>query len=205
MKTSKQFYKELGADGLAKRKGSAMNKREFISLKKIINKNQKILDLGCGYGRFTIPLSKQGYDIEGIDISPNLLNEAKKMAKKERLKIKFKLGDMRYLPYKKESFNAIICMWSVFQEIINIKDQLKAIKEMLRVLKEGGFAFIDIPISEKSGFEETLIIDGVKTMPYYKQNKESLKKLMKKSKIEKYKITISNFGGRDRQLLQFWK
>ena len=32
-----------------------------------------ILDVACGTGRHAIPLSKEGYDVVGLDISPNLL------------------------------------------------------------------------------------------------------------------------------------
>lgn len=34
---------------------------------------QRILDVGCGMGKFTIPLREKGYDVEGFDLSPQLL------------------------------------------------------------------------------------------------------------------------------------
>src|SRR3989344_9181944 len=112
MKTSKQFYKELGAEELASRKKLEHTNSELTYLKRFLNKKQRILDLACGYGRFTIPLARAGYNIEGLDLSPNLLKKAKNDARKEKLKIKFIEGDMTKLPYADGTFDTVICMWS---------------------------------------------------------------------------------------------
>ena len=206
MKTSSQFYKELGAEKLAARKSEVHTKKELSYLKRYLRKKQRILDLACGYGRFTIPLAKQGYNIQGIDISPNLIAKAKKTSKKEGLNLKFQIGDMRKLLYKDNSFDSIICMWSAFIELSKEKDQIKALKEMLRILNEGGFAFLEMPKPEKTK-EKVVIskIEGVEAVPMYRQNKTTLIKLMKIVKPQKYRIFIDNFGGRDRLLVLFWK
>src|SRR3989344_3681569 len=148
--TPQKFYKNLGAEGLALRKKPEQTKSELNFFKRLLNKRQKILDLACGYGRFTIPLSKAGYNIEGLDLSSNLLEKAREEAKKQNLTIKFIQGDMTKLPYENEIFDAIICMWSAFIELTEGKDQIKALNEMLRVLKNKGFAFIEIPVPQKA-------------------------------------------------------
>jgi len=220
MRTPVQFYKELGAEVLVSRKNVIHTQKELICLKKLLDKKMKILDLACGYGRFTIPLAKQGYLIEGIDISADLLKKAKKDAKEESLKIKLRLGDMRKLPYNKEKFDSVICMWSAFVELKNKSDQIKSIKEILRILKFGGFAFIEmtVPLKDRKDGQRKIgddfvlngniitgKIEGVEITPVYNQNKKSLTDLMKTCKVKKYKVYIDNFGGRDRLLLQFWK
>jgi ubiquinone/menaquinone biosynthesis C-methylase UbiE len=217
MTTSKQFYTKLTPEGLAERKKAIYTKKELKYIKKLLNKKQKILDIGCGYGRFTIPLAKQRYNIQGIDITPSLIKKAKKLANKEKVNIIFKIGDMRKLPYKDNNFDAIICMWSVFIELTNKSDQLKAIKEMKRVLFDNGFALIEMPLPYnpsiktkddlrlKKGNIITGKISGIEAMPTYFHNKETLVNLMKESKTKKYKIFIDKFGGRNRLFLQFWK
>jgi len=221
-----KFYTKLTAEELARRKKAEMTKKELVYLEKILNKKQKILDLGCGYGRFTIPLAKRGYDIKGIDITPALIKKAKSLARKENIEIDFRIGDMRKLPYKAESFDAIICMWSVFVELINKKDQLKAINEMLRVLSSKGFAFIEMPppiivkekrkiveykeIGDKYIFEKSTNIvtgmtGGIETRPSYNQNKKTLTELIKIAKIKKFRIFTDKFGGRKRFFLKFYK
>lgn len=221
MKTSRQFYTELKVDGLAPRKNKTRTKKELSYLVKLFDKKDKILDLACGYGRFTIPLAKKRYDIEGIDITPLFIKRARKDAKKEKLNIKFRLGDMRKLPYKDNSFNKIICMWSAFIELYTKKDQIKAIKEMKRVLISRGLVFIDMPIPKKSYLtyknekdgDEYIVkgnftlgrIGNIEKMPQYIHNKSTLTALMKEGNIKKFKISKSEFGGKKRLLLKFWK
>jgi ubiquinone/menaquinone biosynthesis C-methylase UbiE len=113
---------------------------------------------------------------------------------------------MRKLPYKDNSFDIIICMWSAFIELSKESDQIKALKEMLRILKREGFAFLEMPKPERAK-EKVIVstIEGVEAVPMYRQNKASLTKLMKIIKPKKYKIFVDNFGGRDRLLVLFWK
>jgi len=204
MKSSRQFYTELTPEGLEKRKEKEHTNKEIRYLKRILNKKQRILDLACGYGRFSIRLAKQGYKIEGIDITPSLISKAKKLAKKEKVDINFRVGDMRKLPYKDESFDAVICMWSAFNELHKEKDQEAAVREMLRTLSFNGFAFIEMPHHKSKGVT-TFEIDGVKSMPSYNHNKTTIANLMKRSKIKKFRVYLDDFGGRRRLLLQFWK
>lgn len=222
MRTSKQFYTELTAEGLSKRKKASYTKKELNYLKKILNKKDKILDLACGYGRFTIPLAKQGYNIEGIDITPSLIKKAKQDAKKEKVKVIFKVGDIRKLPYKNEIFNKIICMWSAFLELSKKSDQIKALKEIIRILKKDGFVFLEMSppikkirgkiIDKKTGVELIIKkditigkISDIESPAMYRHNKKTFMDLFKKIKIKRYKISVSNFGGRKRLLVRFWK
>ena len=46
-------------------------------------KPELALDLGCGTGRMTLELARRGYDMTGVDYSPDMLNEARKRAEKE--------------------------------------------------------------------------------------------------------------------------
>lgn len=217
MITSKEFYAKLKPEGLGKRKSALRTKRELSDIKKLLNKNRKILDLGCGYGRITIPLAKQGYHIEGIDITPSFINLAREDAKKSKVKIRFKIGDIRELPYKEKSFNVLLCLWSVFIEITKEREQLKAINEMLRVLAKNGIAIIEMPkpfrkynqTAEDFRINNGRIsigkIAGIEAMPSYRHTKKTLINLMRKAKIKRFDLSIKNFGGRERFILKFWK
>ncbi len=222
-RNSKQFYTELKPEGLAQRKKKIHTRKELQYLKNILKRKNKILDVGCGYGRFTIPLAKAGFEIEGVDITPSLIKKAKEDSKKERVKIKFKIGDMRSLPYKNNSFDIIICMWSVFVELIKKSDQFRSINEMLRVLKKEGSALIELPkpekmtkdivdvkkdVSFKKCKKENIIfatISGIEAMPVYIHNKKTLTDLMNKTNAKKFKVFVNRFGGRERLFLRFWK
>jgi ubiquinone/menaquinone biosynthesis C-methylase UbiE len=204
-KTPRQFYTELGYKKLAERKPSAYTKAELTYLLRLIRKDSKILDLACGYGRFAIPLAKQGYKIEGLDITPSFIKKAKEESHKNGIKIRFRVGDMGDMPYKSESFNVVICMWDAFSEILGKKDQSRAIKEIYRVLKPGGFAIIEVHNNKSSGYQKPNKIADIVANPHYKHNKKSLMDLMLKAKIIKSRTFLDNFGGRKRLFLQFWK
>jgi ubiquinone/menaquinone biosynthesis C-methylase UbiE len=206
MVTPSDFYRDLGATGLAARKSRAHTIREISQLRGYLKKGVRILDLACGYGRLTIPLAKCGYNVQGIDISADLISFARRSAKNEGLKIRFKLGDMRKLPYDENSFDNIICMWSAFIEIIREKDQITALRQMLRVLDESGMALLEMPPPKRKK-ERVIVtdIDGIESPPMYMHDKSTMKSLMQILKPRRYRISTCDFGGRDRLIVMFWK
>ena len=95
----------------------------------------KVLDVGCGQGVFLDRLA-QTYRVKGtgIDISPRAIRQAKKQSRAG----KFIMADAVRLPFKDQSFDLVFSLDS----LEHIKPQVKALKEMLRVLKPGGILFI---------------------------------------------------------------
>ena len=108
---------------------------------KYIKKQDKILEIGCGSGRDLIFLTKKGYDIEGIDISKEALKKIKE-------KIKIKQGNAENLDFLDNSFDVI---YSIFT--LQFTDLEKSAKEIKRVLKKGGIAFLTYII--KTEYVET--------------------------------------------------
>jgi len=53
----------------------------------------KVLDVACGTGNLAIPAARTGADVTGLDIAPNLLEQARQRAASEGLKIEFVEGD----------------------------------------------------------------------------------------------------------------
>jgi len=94
-KLTKKHYRELGSKQMASLMKKGRHNATLRFIQKEISKDKKILDLACGYGRLTIPLAKKGYNIEGIDLAPNFIKDAKKIAKKEKVNIKFRIGNMK--------------------------------------------------------------------------------------------------------------
>ncbi|WP_254178730.1 class I SAM-dependent methyltransferase [Cytobacillus oceanisediminis] len=117
---------------------------EFQQLQRILNlpKGAKILDLGCGQGRLSLPLAKAGYTITGFDGSLSLLNEAKDRAKKECLKINFEHGDMRELNYTNQ-FDAVINIGTAFGYVTKEEDDLNILKRVNNALKPNGILLLE--------------------------------------------------------------
>ena len=97
-------------------------------------KNLRILDVGTGTGFFAILLARQGQQVEGIDLTPAMLEEARVQATQEGVSITFREMDAQELEYADETFDAVISRnltWT-------LPEPEKAYREWYRVLKKGG-------------------------------------------------------------------
>ena len=108
-------------------------------------KKSKILDIGCASGRDVEYLGEEGFDVKGIDISKNLIKEAKIRVPKG----KFKHMDMAALSYKDESFNAIWCHGTLCH--VKKGSVASVLKEFKRVLKSKGILYIGLRAGKGQG------------------------------------------------------
>ena len=121
-----------------------------------IKLDESILDLCCGQGRHTIELAKRGFqNAEGLDRSRYLIRKARATARKNNINCRFREGDARDLPYKADSFNAILLLGNSFGYFESISDDLKVLKQVHKTLKPWGKLFIDITDGEylKTNFQ----------------------------------------------------
>jgi SAM-dependent methyltransferase len=94
----------------------------------------RVLDVACGTGNTAIPLAGHGCVVTGVDIAPNLLEQARERAAAEGLSATFDEGDAEQLPYADASFDAVVTMFGV---MFAPRPELVA-SELARVLKPGG-------------------------------------------------------------------
>jgi ubiquinone/menaquinone biosynthesis C-methylase UbiE len=59
----------------------------------------RVLDVACGTGNQSIPAARTGAQVTGLDIAPNLLEQARERARAENLEVDFVEGDAEALPY----------------------------------------------------------------------------------------------------------
>ncbi|MBR9700638.1 class I SAM-dependent methyltransferase [Candidatus Woesearchaeota archaeon] len=99
---------------------------------------KNVLDIGCGSGRNFFYLTKH-FQVEGIDIAKEGVRQIKKILPESRVKV----GDIyNKLPYKTGVFDAIVGI-QVLQHSTEPKIK-KAISEIFRILKPGGWLFITV-------------------------------------------------------------
>jgi SAM-dependent methyltransferase len=99
-----------------------------------IRAGSKVLDVACGTGNTAIPAAKAGATVTGVDIAPNLLEQANKRATAEQLPIRFEEGDAEELPYANQSFDVVLTMFGAM--FAPRPERVAA--ELLRVCKPGG-------------------------------------------------------------------
>lgn len=110
-----------------------------------LSPDERILDLCCGQGRHLLELARRKFtNLEGIDRSHYLIQKAKECSKKEGLVVRFREGDVRKLPYPADNFDVALILGNSFGYFESLKDDLKVLREVLRVLKPWGKLLIDI-------------------------------------------------------------
>lgn len=204
-KVPRDFYTELGAEWLSQRKADGQTTQELKYVMQFLGKEGKVLDLACGYGRFSIPLAENGYLVEGLDITPAFIERAREEANRRGLKISFRIGNMEALPYEDNSFLSVICMWNAFSELAQEQEQVCTILEIYRVLKKDGLAIVEVRNHRSSRLVEANVIDEHEAMPSYNHTRGSMRRLMKLSRLEDYEVFIDDFGGRNRLILEIRK
>ncbi|MCS7118193.1 MAG: methyltransferase domain-containing protein [Thaumarchaeota archaeon] len=110
-----------------------------------LDKDDAILDLCCGNGRHSLELARRGFRrVHGLDYSEYLINLARESAMSEGLRVDFRCGDARRLPYEDNTFSAVIMMGNSFGYFRKESDNLKVLKEVHRVLRPYGRLLMDV-------------------------------------------------------------
>ena len=101
----------------------------------------KLLNLGCAHGPDFLPF-KDGFELYGVDFSAEMLKFAEKYARKFDFNVELTLADVRRLPYPDQSFDRAIAV-ATYHHLMGGEHQ-EALRELRRVLKPGGEAFITV-------------------------------------------------------------
>lgn len=173
-----------------------------------LGRRERVLDAGCGYGRIADPLAARGYRVIGLDISEPLLRSARDTAARRALRLPLTAGNMTNLPFRAASFDAIICLWSAYYEVLEVADQTEVLAEMWRVLDDGGLALIEGPIPPADGTDvppDRLSRDLVEGLPnpHYIHDAATLRRRCVDAGITDSEILIRDWGGRERMILIF--
>jgi ubiquinone/menaquinone biosynthesis C-methylase UbiE len=105
-----------------------------------------VLELGCGTGRVLIPLAAAGHTITGVDISPALLDVARKKLDHMPYATQVTLvqNDLRTLDLPCKDYAFAFCTSSTFMHLITQADQLAVLHRAYSHLQPGGLLFIHL-------------------------------------------------------------
>jgi ubiquinone/menaquinone biosynthesis methyltransferase len=98
-------------------------------------KGARVLDLACGTGDLVFGAVDRGAEATGLDITPRMVQIAQAKPTLHPTKTSWVVGDMTTLPLKSASFDLVTTSYG----LRNVPDLSKAIAEIRRVLKPGGF------------------------------------------------------------------
>ncbi|MDD2732095.1 MAG: class I SAM-dependent methyltransferase [Candidatus Pacebacteria bacterium] len=179
---------------------------ELMFLFEDVKEGEKMLDLGCGNGRFYKVFKEKNADYIGVDNSEKLIE----IAKKRYPEADFQTADSLNLPFPNSYFNRIYAI-ALFHHIPSKKLRLLFLKEAKRVLKEKGvliltvwkfyrlkdylriirYAFLKIIRRSKLDFKDIFEPWGNKTNRYYHWfSKREVEGLLKQSGFEIKEVGI---------------
>ncbi|MFX0108105.1 MAG: class I SAM-dependent DNA methyltransferase [Candidatus Hodarchaeota archaeon] len=125
-----------------------------------------ILELACGTGRITLLLAQAGYEITGIELSPEMLEIAqeklRQLPEDVQSRVSFNRGDITNFQLDKK-FAMVIIPWS-FKFLLTTDDQLACLRQVRQHLADNGVFILDlypreaIEMGEKES--HTVEIDG---------------------------------------------
>ena len=102
----------------------------------------KLLNVGCAHGPDFLPF-KESFELYGVDFSREMLQLAQKYAAKNQFNVSLVEADARCLPYADDFFDFAISL-AVIHHIEDKEGRIQALRELYRVLKPGGEAFITV-------------------------------------------------------------
>lgn len=102
----------------------------------------RILDAGCGVGRYTIPLAMREYEVMGVDISSFAITELDNVRLRRNMKMGLAAADVCHLPFRDNTFDAVVA-FGVLQHLL--EEERRAVPlEFARVLVPGGTIVIEV-------------------------------------------------------------
>lgn len=103
------------------------------------NAGGRVLELGCGTGRISLPLGRAGVSLVGIDRSGPMLDRARTRVRRAKLTDHVHLvrGDIRHLPFDCE-FSLVVAPYGILQSLLRERDLKTTLAAVHGVLTRGG-------------------------------------------------------------------
>lgn len=140
-------YKGIGMEGQIARwyaKNTGKDRSRFTDQTRAVTDRAPagadILEVAPGPGYLAVELARTGdYTVTGLDVSGTFVRIARQKAAEAGVQVDFRRGNAAAMPFDDETFDFIVCC-AAFK---NFSDPVGALREMHRVLRPGGRAYIN--------------------------------------------------------------
>ena len=149
--------------------------KEVIFLTNFINKEDKIIDIGCGTGIHASLMIKDGYQVDGLDLNKEMLDIAK-----TRLNTNLYCQNILDIDIDKK-YDVIISMFAVINHLKDTKELTICLNNLKKILKDNGKIIIDLHNPQSSG-SKTDTYDNMTRIMEWNYNRDA--------KIEESKISF---------------
>ncbi len=135
-------------------RGNLQTNLDFLARTSVLRPEDRILEIGCGIGTIVFELTKQGYDVRGIDISQVAIEYGLRKYDGVQLAVQ----PAEELAFEDEAFDAVLS-FDLFEHIARIDQH---VDEVRRVLKPGGHYLFQTPNKYSNATFETLAHKSLK-------------------------------------------
>ncbi|MCI3278269.1 class I SAM-dependent methyltransferase [Streptomyces cylindrosporus] len=104
----------------------------------------RVLDCACGIGTQAIGLARTGHRVVGADLSPVAVTRAAAEAATRGAVLPTVAADMRQLPFRPGSFDAVVCADNALPHLLTVQDVTTALTAMRRVLRADGLLLLSV-------------------------------------------------------------
>jgi SAM-dependent methyltransferase len=138
-----------------------------------------VVDIGCGTGATTAMLHDFGLDVVGIDLSPNMIAEARRL----NPGLRFDVGSMTALDVEDASVEAV-CAW---YSIIHVPDDSlpQVFSEFARVLRPGGRLLLAFQVGEEPRELDQAFGERV-GLTFYRRRPQRVAELLNQAGLKPY-------------------
>lgn len=145
----------------------------------LVDRGGVVADVGCGTGATSRLLTDQGLDVLGIDLSPNMIAEARRL----NPDLGFEVGSMTKLAFDDGHFHAI-CAW---YSVIHIPDELlpAVFSEFHRVLRPGGWVLVAFQVGEQPREFKQMFGEQV-SLTFYRRQPDTVALLLDEAGLNPY-------------------
>jgi len=113
---------------------------------------KRVYDVGCGVGRHTAFLAREGFDVYASDISLEALNRCAERLSHEGLTALLTRNDMEGIPYAEELFDAVIAYHTIYHA--RWEKLGRTVEALRKTLSRGGYFLATLRATRDSGFGE---------------------------------------------------
>jgi ubiquinone/menaquinone biosynthesis C-methylase UbiE len=116
-----------------------------------MNTKGRVLELGCGTGRISLPLARAGASLVGVDRSAHMLARAarrlealRRRQRRRGRRVRLIRADIRALPFRPSLFSTVLAPYGILQSLVRDSDLMATLDSVRRVLKPGGLFGLDL-------------------------------------------------------------
>lgn len=111
-------------------------------VQQFMQKPGRLLDIGCGAGREAFAFARLGFEVAGIDIAPEMIEEAKDLATENGVEVDFETCSVTEVEYPPASLDYIFFSRAVYSYIPTRELRVATLRRLRRMLKPSGLLIL---------------------------------------------------------------